>query len=148
VIDFFGAICKVPRATRRERTERLLELVGMREWAGRKVTTYSKGMQQRIGIAAALRTGSGEAVQGLFPIMFTLLFLSTVNLPLDLIPVDWFRWIATVNPISFLIDAIRSLIITGWEPSVLLVGFAVALGIMVLGVALAAVALRGRLLRT
>lgn len=54
VIDFFGAICKVPRATRRERTERLLELVGMREWAGRKVTTYSKGMQQRIGIAAAL----------------------------------------------------------------------------------------------
>lgn len=101
-----------------------------------------------IGIAAALRTGSGEAVQGLFPIMFTLLFLSTVNLPLDLIPVDWFRWIATVNPISFLIDAIRSLIITGWEPAVLLVGFAVALGIMVLGVALAAVALRGRLLRT
>ena len=54
VVDFFGAICKVPRAVRRERTERLLELVGMRDWAGRKVTTYSKGMQQRIGIAAAL----------------------------------------------------------------------------------------------
>jgi ABC-2 type transport system ATP-binding protein len=54
VVDFMGALAKVPRAVRRERTERLLELVGMRSWGGRRVTTYSKGMQQRIGIAAAL----------------------------------------------------------------------------------------------
>ncbi len=54
VIDFFGALGKVPRAVRRPRTEELLELVGMREWGNRRVTMYSKGMQQRIGIAAAL----------------------------------------------------------------------------------------------
>jgi ABC-2 type transport system ATP-binding protein len=54
VIDFFGALCKVPRDVRRPRTEQLLELVGMRDWGDRRVTTYSKGMQQRIGIAAAL----------------------------------------------------------------------------------------------
>jgi ABC-2 type transport system ATP-binding protein len=54
VVDFLGALAKVPRAVRRERTERLLELVGMRDWGDRRVTTYSKGMQQRIGIAAAL----------------------------------------------------------------------------------------------
>lgn len=89
-----------------------------------------------------------EAVQGLVPILFTLLFLSTINLPLDLIPIDWFRWVATVNPVSFLVDAVRSLIITGWDPQVLLAGFAVAVAIAVLGVALAALALRGRLQRT
>jgi ABC-2 type transport system ATP-binding protein len=54
VVDFLGALAKVPRGVRRERTERLLELVGMRDWGDRRVTTYSKGMQQRIGIAAAL----------------------------------------------------------------------------------------------
>lgn len=101
-----------------------------------------------IGIAAALRTGSGEAVQGLFPVLFTLLFLSTINLPLDLIPIDWFRWVATVNPISFLVDAVRSLIITGWDPQTLLIGFAVAIAIAIAGVLLAALALRGRLQRT
>lgn len=54
VIDFFGALSKVPRAVRRQRTEQLLDLVGMRDWAAKRVTTYSKGMQQRIGIALAL----------------------------------------------------------------------------------------------
>ncbi len=54
VIDFFGALSRVPRAVRRPRTDALLALVGMREWADRRVTTYSKGMQQRIGIATAL----------------------------------------------------------------------------------------------
>ncbi|MFO0963677.1 MAG: ABC transporter ATP-binding protein [Phycisphaerales bacterium] len=54
VIDFFGALGRVPRATRRTRTQELLALVGMDRWGDKRVTTYSKGMQQRIGIAAAL----------------------------------------------------------------------------------------------
>ena len=54
VVDFFGALSRVPRAVRRPRTDALLALVGMRDWADRRVTTYSKGMQQRIGIATAL----------------------------------------------------------------------------------------------
>jgi ABC-2 type transport system permease protein len=101
-----------------------------------------------LGVAAALRTGNGEAVQGLFPVLFVLLFLSTINLPLDLIPIDWFRWVATVNPITYLVNAVRSLIITGWDWPVLAVGFAVAIGIVIVGIGLSAVALRGRLQRT
>ena len=54
VVDFFGALSRVPRAVRRPRVDGLLGMVGMREWGDRRVTTYSKGMQQRIGIAAAL----------------------------------------------------------------------------------------------
>lgn len=101
-----------------------------------------------IGVAAALRSGNGEVVQGLFPILFVLLFLSTINLPLELIPVDWFRWAATVNPITYLVDAVRSLIITGWDAPALLAGFAIASAIAVLGVIASAAALRGRLQRT
>ena len=68
-----------------------------------------------IGLFLALRTGSGEAIQGLFPLLFVFLFLSSMNTPRDLIGVDWFRFVATVNPVSYLIECVRSLIITGWD---------------------------------
>ncbi len=53
-IEFAGAMCRVDRADRRRRAGELLELVGMADWGDRKVSTYSKGMMQRVGIAAAM----------------------------------------------------------------------------------------------
>ena len=53
-IEFAGAMCKMPRKLRVRRTEELLELVRMSEWGGKRLGTYSKGMQQRIGLAASL----------------------------------------------------------------------------------------------
>jgi ABC-2 type transport system ATP-binding protein len=53
-LDFFGAMAKVPRRARRARTDALLETVGMRDWADRKVSAYSKGMMQRVGLAQSL----------------------------------------------------------------------------------------------
>ena len=38
-----------------------------------------------------------------------------MNLPRNLIETDWFRIVATFNPISYLIEGIRSLIIVGWD---------------------------------
>jgi ABC-2 type transport system permease protein len=101
-----------------------------------------------IGSAAALRTGSGEAVQGLFPLFFVLLFLSSMSLPRNLIQTDWFREIATWNPVSYLIEAVRSLLITGWDGQALALGFAVAVGLIAVGTVLASMALRTRLVRT
>jgi ABC-2 type transport system permease protein len=101
-----------------------------------------------VGSWAALRTGSTEAVQGLFPVFFVFLFLSSMNLPRNLIETDWFRWVATVNPVSYLIEAVRSLVIEPWHWEPILLGFAVAGGISVIGFALAAHALVGRLERT
>jgi ABC-2 type transport system permease protein len=101
-----------------------------------------------IGAFAALRTGSGEAVQGLFPLMFVLLFLSSNALPRNLIETDWFRTIATYNPVSYLLEAIRSLLITGWDAEALALGFGCAIGIAVLGVWASSRALKSRMLRT
>jgi ABC-2 type transport system ATP-binding protein len=53
-LDLFGALAKVPRAARRARTDSLLETVGMKDWADKKVSTYSKGMMQRVGLAQAI----------------------------------------------------------------------------------------------
>jgi ABC-2 type transport system permease protein len=101
-----------------------------------------------LGAFAALRTGSGEAVQGLFPAFFVFLFLSSMNMPRDLIEIDWFRAVATINPVSYLIECVRSLIITGWDGQALALGFGIAAAITVIAVALASVALRSRLTRS
>ena len=53
-VEFAGAMCKMPRKLRVRRTDELLDLVHMREWAKKRLGTYSKGMQQRIGLAASL----------------------------------------------------------------------------------------------
>ena len=100
-----------------------------------------------VGVVMALRTGSGEAVQGLFPLLFALLFLSSMNLPRNLIEIGWFRWAATVNPVSYLIEAIRSLVVSGWDGQALALGFGIAAAIAVAGLALADRSLRGRLAR-
>jgi ABC-2 type transport system permease protein len=101
-----------------------------------------------IGATMALRTGSGEAVQGLFPAFFVFLFISSMNIPRNLIEIDWFRIAATVNPISYLIEGVRSLIITGWDGEALALGFGVAALVAVVALAAAAASLRTRMERT
>ena len=101
-----------------------------------------------IGATAALRTGSGEAVQGLFPAFFVFLFISSMNMPRNLIPIDWFRIAATVNPVSYLLEGIRSLIITGWDAQALALGFGVAAVVAVVALGAAVVSLRTRMERT
>jgi ABC-2 type transport system permease protein len=101
-----------------------------------------------LGAIAALRTGSGEAVQGLFPLFFVFLFLSSMNLPRNLIEIDWFRYVATANPVSYLIECVRSLVITGWDAQALALGFGLATAIAVVGLMLATAALRTRLTRS
>jgi ABC-2 type transport system permease protein len=101
-----------------------------------------------IGAYIGLRSGSGEAVQGVFPLLFVFLFLSSVNLPRNLIEQDWFRTIATYNPVSYLVEGVRSLIITGWDGEALALAFGIAAVITAVAVTLAAGALRTRLIRT
>ena len=79
-----------------------------------------------LGSFLALRTGSGEAIQGLFPVLFVFLFISSMNTPRNLMAVDWFRFLASINPVSYLIECVRSLIITGWDAQALALGFGLA----------------------
>jgi ABC-2 type transport system permease protein len=100
-----------------------------------------------VGIWAALRTGSAESVQSLFPFFFVFLFISSMNIPRNLIGVTWFRYAATANPVSYLLECVRSLIITGWDGEALALGFAIVVLIAVVALALAAYALPRRLAR-
>jgi ABC-2 type transport system ATP-binding protein len=62
--EVLGLHCRLAglaRATWPEEVDRALRLVGLQEWADRRVHAYSKGMQQRLGLAVAL-LGSPELV--------------------------------------------------------------------------------------
>jgi ABC-2 type transport system permease protein len=100
------------------------------------------------GAFAGLRAGSGQAVQGLFPLFFVLFFLSSILLPRDLIQHDWFRTVATYNPVSYLVEALRSLVITGWDGEALALGLGFAITLALTGMIGAQAALRTRLVRT
>jgi ABC-2 type transport system ATP-binding protein len=53
-LDFFGNLFCLPRGERKDRTEQLLEMVGLSQTRMRAVGEFSKGMQRRIGLAQAL----------------------------------------------------------------------------------------------
>ncbi len=54
VIQYVAGLSGVPKSRARVKADELLELVGMSDWANKKMGTYSKGMKQRIGLAQAL----------------------------------------------------------------------------------------------
>lgn len=99
-----------------------------------------------LSMAFGLRSGSAEAVQGSFPLIFVLLFFSSAFFPRALMS-GWFKNVATWNPLSRLIEGLREQVIFGVDISQFLVALLVATGILVLGITLAGLALRGRLAR-
>jgi ABC-2 type transport system ATP-binding protein len=53
-LDFFGNLFHLDKADRQNRTEQLLEMVGLGKTQNRAIGEFSKGMQRRIGLAQAL----------------------------------------------------------------------------------------------
>jgi ABC-2 type transport system permease protein len=82
-----------------------------------------------IGVAISLRTGSPQAAQLGFLLFFPLLFLSPAFAPKDVFT-GWLEFLATINPVTYLLEGMRSLVLEGWDDMALLKGFAAVLGIM------------------
>jgi ABC-2 type transport system permease protein len=97
-----------------------------------------------LGSAIALRTGNANVVQGLFPLVFVVLFLSTAYFPLDLM-IEPAKTIAEYNPLSYIVEGIRDPIISGISATETLEAVLAIAGIGVLGLLLSAGALRHRL---
>jgi ABC-2 type transport system permease protein len=97
-----------------------------------------------IAAAVALRTGRASVVQGLFPLVFVILFLSSAFFPANLM-LEPAATIARYNPLSFIVEGVRDPVIS----SLSLQAFAKALGSIALiasiSIGLSAVALRRRL---
>ena len=93
--------------------------------------------------AMALRTGSSEAVQGVFPLVFIALFFSSAFFPRQTMT-GAYRHIANLNPISYLIEGLRELCINGFTAASCAKSLLVPIGIMIVSFALALRALSKR----
>ena len=69
--------------------------------------------------AIALKTGNPAAVNVSFLLFFPFVFLTTIFVPLEAMT-GWLQAIATYNPVTYLLDGLRSLITEGWDwPAIL-----------------------------
>lgn len=94
--------------------------------------------------AMGLRTGSSEAVQGSFPLLFIALFFSSAFFPRETMN-GVYQQIANINPISYLVEGIRGLVIEGLTIENVALAILVPIGIGIVSFAIALRALRGRL---
>ena len=97
-----------------------------------------------IGMTLAFRARNASTVQGIFPIVFVILFLSSAFFPRELLqaPSDW---LADINPLSYIAEGMRDPIITGISAGPVLAGIAAAAGLAALFGGLAVLTMRGRL---
>jgi ABC-2 type transport system permease protein len=97
-----------------------------------------------IGAAVALRTGRASVVQGLFPLVFVILFLSSAFFP-DNLMVEPAATVAEYNPLSFIVEGIRDPVISSlsWDAFWKAMGSLALVG--AIGIGLSALALRRRL---
>jgi ABC-2 type transport system permease protein len=97
-----------------------------------------------LGAAAALRTGRASVVQGFFPIVFVVLFVSTAFFP-EALMVEPAKTIAQYNPLSPIVNGIRDPVISSASASTVADAFLAIAGIGLLSMTLSAIALRHRL---
>ncbi len=96
--------------------------------------------------AIAFKTGNPAAVNISFLLFFPFLFMTTLFVPQEAMT-GWMATLASYNPVTYLLAALRSLISVGWEPLELVKGFAAIAGVGVVSLGLALVALKGRATR-
>lgn len=94
-------------------------------------------------VSAALGSGSAAATQGASFIFFPLTFLTASFVPLELLD-GWLQTAARLNPITYVLEAMRSLMIEGWNTELLLQGALACALICVVTFGLALFALRVR----
>jgi ABC-2 type transport system permease protein len=94
-------------------------------------------------VSAALGTGSAAATQGASFVFFPLTFLTASFVPLDLLS-GWLQTAARLNPITYVLEAMRALMIDGWDSQLLLTGLLACALICAVTFGLALFALRVR----
>ena len=82
---------------------------------------------------------AAPAAAGIF--VFPLYFASTAFVPKAALP-DWLQTFNKINPLSYLIDAIRALMLHGWETEKIMAGFAAALVVGLITLPSAVIAFR------
>lgn len=65
-------------------------------------------------LAIALKTGSAEAAQSTFPLVFVAIFVSSAFFPTELMD-GWYQQAAEVNPVTLIVDPTRRIALGGFD---------------------------------
>ncbi len=95
-----------------------------------------------LGYAVALKTGNPAAVQSVFLLFFPFLFLTTSYVPREQLS-GWLDTVATFNPVTYILEGLRSLATTGWTIDLLWSVVAIIV-VGTLSMSMCLAALRGR----
>jgi ABC-2 type transport system permease protein len=87
-----------------------------------------------LGVTLALRSGSAEAAQGSFPLFFALMFFSSAFFPRETMD-GWFKLVADVNPISYVVEGMRVPIAGTGDASDAVLGLAIVIGLAAIALA-------------
>ncbi|MFZ1401100.1 MAG: ABC transporter permease, partial [Candidatus Promineifilaceae bacterium] len=98
-------------------------------------------------VSAALGSGSAAATQGASFIFFPLTFLTASFVPLELLD-GWLKTAATFNPITYVLEAMRATLNSGWDAALIWQGVGACLLLGTAMFALAIFALRVRTRRS
>lgn len=82
-----------------------------------------------VGLMIAIKSKSAQITQTSWLLFMPVAFLTTAYMPKDLLS-GWFKWAVTINPVDYILDGIRAVIITGWEWGPIMLGIWVLVGMM------------------
>jgi ABC-2 type transport system permease protein len=89
-----------------------------------------------VSMTFALRTQNARLVQSLFILVFPFLYLTTSSMMMKFLP-PWFATIATYNPVTYIIEGVRALVLYDWSDPSIWKGFMVAAILLVVMVSIA-----------
>jgi ABC-2 type transport system permease protein len=95
------------------------------------------------GYAIALKTGNPAAVQSSFLLFFPFLFLTSSYVPRSQLT-GWLDVVAGLNPVTYILDGLRSLTFSGWQWTELVQAAAAIVGVGLISMSMCFAALRGR----
>jgi ABC-2 type transport system permease protein len=98
------------------------------------------------GYAIALKTGNPGAVNSSFLLFFPFLFLTTSYVPRSQLS-GWLDTVAGLNPVTYLLEGLRSLVIVGWDAAALGKALVAVALVGAISMSLCFSALRGRIRR-
>jgi ABC-2 type transport system permease protein len=94
--------------------------------------------------AIALKTGNPAAVNSSFILFFPFAFLTTAFVPEEFLS-GWLATVAVYNPVTYVLDALRSLTMEGWEADTLGKGLLAIGAVGLVSFSLCLAAFRGRI---
>jgi ABC-2 type transport system permease protein len=95
------------------------------------------------GYAIALKTGNPAAVQSSFLLFFPFLFMTSSYVPRTQLS-GWLRDVAAWNPVTYVLEGLRSLVTSGWQWASLAKALLAVAVVATVSMSLCFAALRGR----